>query len=308
MTAVLVSHPDCLAHSNGPGHPERPERLFGIFGELDKPEYSALVRHEAPLASIEQIARVHDRSYIEDILTSVPQKGFTDIGGETALAPGSGSAALRAAGALIHAVDLVMTGKSERVFCAVRPPGHHAGCSAASGFCIFNNIAIGAEHAFSAYNVKRIAILDIDVHHGNGTQEWAENRAGVLFCSSHQWPLWPGSGYTAERGPLGNIINLPLAPETGGSKFREAMETVALPSFEKFSPDLIMMSAGFDAHRDDPLASMNLDEDDYFWITAEICKLADKHCEGRVVSTLEGGYNVPALAASAGAHVRALMA
>ncbi|MDD5587309.1 MAG: histone deacetylase family protein [Alphaproteobacteria bacterium] len=307
MTTTLFTHSDCLAHSNGPGHPERPERLAAVLAELGKPDYDALIRHEAPLAAVDQIARVHDRAYIEGVLAAVPKEGIVDLNEDTALAPGSGNAALRAAGALVAAVDLVLAGKIARAFCAVRPPGHHAGRSAPSGFCIFNNIAIGAEHAFQAHGLKRAAILDIDVHHGNGTQAWAENQPNVLFCSSHQWPLWPGSGAASDRGPLGNIVNIPLAPGTGGAGFREAMQTRVLPAFDAFKPELVMMSVGFDAHRGDPLADMRLDEDDYYWITAETCRLAKKHCAGRVISTLEGGYNVTALAASAGAHVKALM-
>jgi acetoin utilization deacetylase AcuC-like enzyme len=307
MTTALFTHLDCLAHNNGPGHPERPERLAGILAELAKPAYAALARYDAQPATIDQIACVHDRTYIEEILATVPKEGIVEIDGETGLAPGSGNAALRAAGSLVAAVDLVLDGKADNAFCAIRPPGHHAGWATTSGFCIFNNIAIGAEHAFQAHGIKRLAILDIDVHHGNGTQEWAEKQPKVLFCSSHQWPLWPGSGHTAERGPLGNIINLPLAPGTDRHKFGEAMETVALPAFERFAPELIMMSIGFDAHRDDPLAGLNLEEDDYFWITSEVCRLARRLCKGRVISTLEGGYNVVALASSVGEHVRALM-
>jgi acetoin utilization deacetylase AcuC-like enzyme len=241
------------------------------------------------------------------MLALVPEKGLAPIPGEMALAPGSGKAAQRAAGALVAAVDLVLSGKASNAFCAVRPPGHHAARAMSDGFCLFNNIAIGAEHACQAHGIKRIAILDIDVHHGNGTQAWAEGQPKVLFCSSHQWPLWPGSGATADKGPLGNIINIPLAAETDGAGFREAMQARALPAFDAYKPELIMMSVGFDAHAGDPLANLRLVEDDYFWITSEMRRLAHKHCSGRLVSTLEGGYNTGALASSAGAHVKALM-
>ncbi len=307
MTTVLFTHPDCLLHSNGQGHPERPERLAAILKELDKPDYAALERHEAPMASLDAIARVHDRDYIDDLLAQVPEKGIVSIEGETALVPGSGNAALRAAGGVIAAVDLVLSGKAANAFCAVRPPGHHAHDNAPEGFCIFNNIAIGAEHAFQQHGLKRVAILDFDVHHGNGTQEWAERQPKVLFCSSHQWPFWPGSGSANDHGPLGNIINVPLAFATDGNNFRAEMTQNVLPRFDAFKPELFMISAGFDAHRDDPLAGIRLMPDDYAWITSEVCRLAAKHCQGRVVSTLEGGYDLAALAASAGAHVKALM-
>ena len=307
MTAALFTHPDCLLHSNGPGHPERRERLEAILAELDKPEYAALMRPEAPLATVDQIARVHDRAYVEAMLAAVPEKGLVYLNPDTALAPASDKAMLRAAGALVAAVDLVLAGKADNAFCAIRPPGHHAGRRAASGFCIFNNSAIGAEQAFQAHSIKRLAILDIDVHHGNGTQAWAENQPKVLFVSSHQWPFYPGSGSADDHGPLGNIVNIPLPQGTGSQGFREAMRTRALPAIDAFAPELIMMSMGFDAHLGDQLAGLCLVEDDYFWLTAEACRLARKHCTKHLVSTLEGGYNAAALAASAGAHVRALL-
>jgi len=306
MTTALFTHPNCLDHSNGAGHPERPERLAAILKEFERPEYAALLRCEAPEASVDQIARVHDRSYIESIFARVPSEGVVEIEGETGLAPGSGRAALRAAGALVAAVDMVLAKKADNVFCAVRPPGHHAGRDYPEGFCIFNNIAIGAEHAFQAHGINRIAILDFDVHHGNGTQAWAENQPKVLFCSSHQYPFWPGSGSADERGPLGNVINIPLAFGTDGEMYREILLARVFPAFNDFKPELFMISAGFDAHRDDPLAGLRFVEEDYAWLTSEVCRMARKYNAG-VVSTLEGGYNVSALARSAGAHVRALM-
>ena len=223
------------------------------------------------------------------------------------MSPASGEAALRAAGALIAAVDDVMAGKTTRAFCAVRPPGHHAEHARPMGFCLFNNVAIGAAHARAAHHVKRIAIVDFDVHHGNGTQEWAKKQTGVLFISSHQSPLWPGSGRAEDHGPKGNIRNLPLAPGSDGTRFRAAIEKNVFPALASFKPDLLFISAGFDAHRADPLAGLDLTEDDFGWITKELCGIANIYCRGRVVSTLEGGYDLKALAASAGLHLKALM-
>jgi acetoin utilization deacetylase AcuC-like enzyme len=307
VTTALFTHPACLLHDNGPGHPESPERLRAILAELDKPAYKALQRKEAPQATLEQIARVHDRKYVEDILARVPSKGYAMLDDETALAPGSGEAARRAAGASCAAIDAVMSGKTANAFCAVRPPGHHAEHALAMGFCLFNNIAIGAAQAIAAHKVKRVAIVDFDVHHGNGTQSWAEGRDEVLFISSHQYPLWPGSGLADEHGAKGNIINIPLPPGTDGVGFRRAMQNIMLPAVEKFQPELIMISAGFDAHRADPLAQLRLTEDVFGWVTVELAKLASRCSKDRIVSTLEGGYDLDALAASAGAHVKALM-
>ncbi|MDX2027346.1 MAG: histone deacetylase family protein [Alphaproteobacteria bacterium] len=308
MPTSLFTHPSCLRHENGPGHPESPERLKAILAELDKPDYAALQRREAPAATLDQIARVHDRTYAEDILSLVPKQGYAPLDSDTALSPHSGEAALRAAGAACAAVNEVMAGKATNAFCAVRPPGHHAEHATAMGFCFFNNIAIAAAHAMAAHGVKRVALLDFDVHHGNGTQEWAEGQDGVLFCSSHEFPLYPGTGHPQEKGPKGNILNIALPHHTDGAGFRRAMQESALPAISRFAPELILISAGFDAHRADPLANLRLVEEDFGWITAELCALAQKFCKGRIVSTLEGGYDIDALARSVGAHVRALMA
>jgi acetoin utilization deacetylase AcuC-like enzyme len=216
-------------------------------------------------------------------------------------------AALRAAGAVVDAVDKIMSGEFEKAFCAVRPPGHHAEHATAMGFCFFNNIAIGAAHALEKYGLRRIALIDFDVHHGNGTQEWAEGQEDVLFLSSHQYPCYPGTGRAQEKGRYNNILNLPLPPGAGSMEFHSAMTNFGLPAIDRFQPELIMMSAGFDAHQADPLASLNFETEDYGWITRELCKLAKKHSRGRVVSTLEGGYDIDALAASTGAHVRAML-
>lgn len=318
MTTALFTHAACLAHDNGYGNPETPERLAAILHELAKPAYADVVRYEALRATKEDIARVHDLSYVEHILSSVPEKGYylLEEGAEedkvayeeTALSAGSGEAALRAAGAAIAAIDDVLSGKITNAFCAVRPPGHHAGRAHAAGFCLFNNIAIGAMHALDTHNFKRIAIADFDVHHGDGTQAWARGNSAVLFCSSHQMPLYPGSGGVDESGPLNNIVNMPLRPGTDGAEFLKTWRERGLAAIDAFKPELILVSAGFDAHRDDPLADINLVEDNYFRITRDLCALAQKHCSGHIVSTLEGGYNIAALAASAGAHVKALMA
>jgi len=307
MTTALFTHSACLAHDNGPSHPESPQRLRAVLSELGKADYAALISFEAPQATVEQIACVHDRAYIEEILTSVPRAGHVQLEPDTSLSPGSGEAALRAAGAVIAAVDEVMSGKIKNAFCAVRPPGHHAERATVMGFCLFNNIAIGAAHALAVHGLKKIAIVDFDVHHGNGTDEWAKLYPETLFFSSHQFPLWPGSGRAEDRGPRGNIVNLPLAPGTGSAEFRHVMESGVLPKLTQFRPEFIFISAGFDAHKDDPLANLRLDESDYEWITRELCKLATQSCQGRVVSSLEGGYDLAALAKSAGAHVKALM-
>lgn len=307
MPTALFTHSDCLGHDNGPGHPERPERLRAILDELGKPEYAALVRCEAPFATIDQIAQVHDRAYVKQALAAVPCEGIVDYEGDVGLSPCTDNAALRAAGAVIAAIDAVMAGKVTNAFCAVRPPGHHAERGKPMGFCLFNNIAIGAAHALRAHKLKRIAILDFDVHHGNGTQAWAESQPEARFVSTHQWPLFPGSGSAKDRGPLKNIVNLPMAAGTDGTTFRMIWGTAGLDMASGFAPELVLVSAGFDAHRDDPLANVNLRESDFAWLTTGICELAHTHCQGRVVSVLEGGYNTTALAASVGAHVRALM-
>ncbi len=307
MTTALFTHPACLEHDTGPGHPERRQRLEAVLLALAEPEFAALDRREAPRAEIDQIARVHDRAYVEGLLARVPQRGWAAVDGDTTMSSGSGEAALRAAGAMIAAVDLVMAGGAANAFCAVRPPGHHAESDMAMGFCLFNNVAIGAGHAGAVHGVQRIAIVDFDVHHGNGTQHIFEHEAQVFYASTHQMPLYPGTGARSEHG-VGNVCNAPLQAYSGGEAFRDAYEDIVLPAIDRFAPELLLISAGFDAHRADPLASLELEAEDFGWVTERLAQLAATHCRGRLVSTLEGGYDLGALAESAAAHVAALMA
>ena len=290
----------------GPGHPERPERLVAILQSLKDPELAALEWHEAPSATVEQIARAHPRVYVEAILGAVPKAGRVVLDADTCLSAGSGKAALRAAGAVCAAVDAVAEGSARNAFCAVRPPGHHAEPSTAMGFCLFNNVAVGAHQARSRRGLRRIAVMDFDVHHGNGTQAMFEDDAELFYASTHQMPLYPGTGAARETG-RGNICNAPLPPGAGSAEFRAAMTERVLPALDAFRPDMLLISAGFDAHQADPLANLRLEEADYAWATDQLLELARRHCGGRVVSALEGGYDLEALAASAAAHVRRLL-
>ena len=302
----LYTHTSCLQHDPGPGHAERPARLRAVLQALDQDRYAALDRVEAPLATREQLLRVHGADHIERILAGAPGSGQHTLDEDTLMSPGSVEAALRAAGANVAAVDAVMNGDGQRAFCAVRPPGHHATRDQAMGFCLFNNVAVAAAHALAVHGLKRVAIADFDVHHGNGTQAIFEHDPRVLFVSSHQSPLYPGSGHESERG-AGNIVNAPLSPGSGSQEFRELWNGALLPRLAAFRPQLVLVSAGFDAHRDDPLADIRLGQEDYAWITERLVALARKHAGGRLVSTLEGGYDLAALVACASAHVSALM-
>ncbi|MEK9660246.1 MAG: histone deacetylase family protein [Alphaproteobacteria bacterium] len=308
MTTLLVTHSACLDHDTSPGHPESPARLRAVLKALDAPDFDALQRIEAPRATREQLLLVHPEAHVDKVFAEVPEHGYGRIDADTIVSPGSGEAALRAAGALVAAVDAVMDGSADNAFCAVRPPGHHAEPMRAMGFCLFNNVAIGALHAMRQHRLDRIAVMDFDVHHGNGTQALFEHEAELFYASTHQSPLYPGTGSLSERGIAGNIVNAPLPPGAGSDAFRDAMRSVVLPSMRKFAPEMVFISAGFDAHAADPLAQLSLTVDDFAWATSELCRLADDLCEGRVVSTLEGGYDLAALAASSAAHVRALMA
>ncbi|MGH8122321.1 MAG: histone deacetylase family protein [Rudaea sp.] len=305
MTTLLYTHAACLQHLPGPGHPESPARLQAVLDALDNDRFAALDRVEAPLATRAQLERVHDAELIDCIAANAPREGFVQVDADTVMSPASLEAALRAAGAVCAAVDALIDGTNTRAFCAVRPPGHHATHNAAMGFCLFNNIAVGAAHAL-ARGLERVAIVDFDVHHGNGTQDIFWNEPRVLYASTHQSPLYPGTGATHERG-VGNIVNAPLPPASSSFAFREACRNIVLPAVERFQPQLVMISAGFDAHYLDPLANLNLDAEDYEWITHELVDIARKHAGGRVVSSLEGGYSLTALRQSTAAHVGALL-
>ncbi len=307
MTTLLYTHPACLTHDPGSHHPESPARLRAVLAALDRLEFAALDRREAPQADIEDIARAHPKPFIEEVLAAVPSYGHAGIDADTVLSPGSGEAVLRAVGAVCAAVDAVMAGEGRNAFCAVRPPGHHAEPDRAMGFCLFNAAAIGAKRARQVHGLERVAIVDFDVHHGNGTQAVFEENPAFFYASTHQSPLYPGTGASSETG-VGNILNVPLPPMSGSNAFRTAYSRVILPALEDFRPDFLVISAGFDAHRADPLAQLQLEEADYTWVTQELLKLAERVCQGRVVSTLEGGYDLQALGSSAAAHVRALMA
>ncbi|HTZ37098.1 MAG TPA: histone deacetylase family protein [Stellaceae bacterium] len=307
MTTLLYTHPACLEHDPGQYHPEAPARLRAVLAALAEPEFAALERREAPQAALDDLARVHPARFVERLLAAVPESGHVGIDADTVLGPGSGEAALRAAGAVVAAVDAVIGGEADNAFCAVRPPGHHAEPHRAMGFCLFNNVAVGALRARQAHGVGRVAVVDFDVHHGNGTQAAFWDDADLFYGSTHQSPLYPGTGSTGESGVAGNIVNVPLAPMSGSQAFRLGMTRTLLPALDAFAPELVMISAGFDAHRADPLAQLLLDEADYAWVTERLVEIARRHARGRVVSTLEGGYDLVALGASAAAHVRVLM-
>ncbi|MEQ8356427.1 MAG: histone deacetylase family protein [Kiloniellaceae bacterium] len=307
MTTLLFSHRACENHIPDMGHPEGPIRLKAIAAALSAPEFEALQRREAPRAEESQISRVHPGSFVQDLLLAVPASGERAIDADTMLSPGSGEAALRAAGAVVAAVDAVMAGEADNAFCAVRPPGHHAEPDAAMGFCLFNNVAVGALHARAAHGLHRIAVVDFDVHHGNGTQAAFWDDPDLFYASTHQMPLYPGTGSARERGVNANIVNVPLPQSAGSAEFRAAMRTNIVPALTNFQPEFLFISAGFDAHAEDPLAGLNFTEDDYSWATQQLLSLARSACGGRVVSVLEGGYNPDALGRSVVAHVKALM-
>ena len=307
MTTFLLHHAAFLDHLTPIGHPERPDRLRALHAALDTPEFAALRRIEAPLAEAESATLCHPERYVEALRKSIPEEGLARVDMDTTVSPGSWEAAMRAIGAALFAVDSVAHGEAKNAFCAVRPPGHHAEQARAMGFCLFDSVAIGARYAQQAHGMGRVAIVDWDVHHGNGTQAIFWSDPSVLYASTHQMPLFPGTGAQSETG-AGNIFNAPLSPGEGAPEFREAFRELILPAIETFAPDLILISAGFDAHRRDPLAEINLDAEDFAWATAELMELADRFAQGRIVALLEGGYDLKGLAASAAAHIRQLMA
>jgi len=307
MSTLLFSHPAFLEHLTPLGHPERPDRLRAIERALEAEKFQTLARSQAPLASLETIALCHPMDYIIEVREAAPREGLIHLDADTAMSPGTFEAALRAAGGAIHAVDEVLTKKAANAFVAARPPGHHAETARPMGFCLFDNAAIAARYAQRRYGVASAAIVDFDVHHGNGSQEIFWSDKTIMYCSTHQMPLFPGTGAVGETGEHNTIVNAPLRPGDGGSAFRAAFETRILPRLDEFRPELLIISAGFDAHMRDPLANINLAEADFIWATQKLMDLADGCAGGRVVSLLEGGYDLQALGNSVAAHVATLM-
>ena len=300
---ALVTHEECLQHLTPPGHPEQVARLEYILEALKDVN---LLRVSAPMAADDDILRIHPREHIKYLQDSVPETGFKSLDGDTHISSGSLTAAYRAAGGVLRAVDLVLSGEAKNAFVAVRPPGHHAETLSAMGFCLFGNIALGVKHALDFHGFKKVAVIDFDVHHGNGTQEilWDESRC--LTFTSQQIPLWPGTGTEEEQGNYNNIVNIPLPPRSTGALMRQKYEALVFPVLQNFEPELILISAGFDAHEADPLAELNWSTEDFSWLTERLCKIAEECCEGRLVSTLEGGYDLEALADSVKVHVKKL--
>ena len=305
MAIAYITHHDCQLHDMGPGHPEQPSRLSAINNRLITSGLEMVMQHYvAPVAKRGQLEAAHDPDYIDRIFASTPAEGLVWIDADTAMNRCSLDAALRAAGAVVLGVDLVMQGKATQVFCAVRPPGHHAERRRAMGFCLFNNIAVGAYHALNHYGLERVAIVDFDVHHGNGTEDIVAGDERILFCSTFQHPFYP---YTGSDSKATNVVNTPLAAGSNGTDFRQVVTSQWVPRLEQFAPELILISAGFDAHQADAMAGLNLVDSDYAWVTRKICEQADKSAQGRIVSSLEGGYELHALARSVEAHIKAFL-
>jgi acetoin utilization deacetylase AcuC-like enzyme len=303
LTTLVLTHTDFAGHVTPPGHPEQVARLASVARAIAT---VGLTPVDAPLGDVAEVRRCHPQAYIDKVTRAVPARGWAALDGDTHLSPGSLTAALRAVGGMVAAVDAVMAGAATNAFVAGRPPGHHAETATAMGFCLFGTVAIGAKRLLDHHGLTRVAIVDFDVHHGNGTQDllWDESR--VLFISSHQMPLYPGSGAAQERGAHGQMINIPLRAGSGGAAMRAANEAQVFPALEAYRPEFILISAGFDAHEDDPLAGLNWQDEDYAWLTRRLLDIADAHCGGRVVSTLEGGYDLEALQYSVAAHLGAM--
>lgn len=307
MTTQLYFHEACVEHDTGRGHPECGDRLRAIMQALDDEAFDGLARLEAPLIDLKEVENTHRHDYVEMVMENMPQEGRVYLDPDTSISPRSGEAAKRAAGAACAAVDAVLAGQAKNAFCAVRPPGHHAEAGQAMGFCLFNNVAVAARHARETAGIDKVAVVDFDVHHGNGTQHSFNDDANLFYGSSHQSPCYPGTGMAHETGVANNICNLPLSPGAGTDAFRKGYQRTVLPALRAFNPDLLIISAGFDAHARDPLASLELMTEDFIWVTTELLRVADDCCDGRVVSCLEGGYDLTALAESVAGHVRMLM-
>jgi acetoin utilization deacetylase AcuC-like enzyme len=307
MSTLLITHPACLEHVMPAGHPERPDRLRAVERALEAEKFQSLDRALAPAADLDVVALCHPLDYVEGIRDATPREGLVRLDADTTMSPGSFEAALRAVGGATHAVDEVLGKKASNAFVATRPPGHHAETARPMGFCFFDNAAIAARYAQKRHGIGRVAIVDFDVHHGNGSQDifWADK--SVMYCSTHQMPLFPGTGAVGESGEHNTIVNAPLRPGDGAEAFRAAFESRILPRLSDYRPELIVISAGFDAHMRDPLANINLEESDFAWVTQKIMDIADTCADGRIVSLLEGGYDLQALGNSAAAHVLALM-
>ncbi len=308
MTTLIYTHNDCLAHQPGPQHPEGPQRLCAVLEALRTPPFAQAEWREAPLGTLDQVRLVHSAAYVDWVQASAPQEGRCTLdGGDTVMSPGTWQAVMRCVGAACAGVDAVMGADAENVFCATRPCGHHAESDRAMGFCIFNQAAIAALHARQSHGLKRVAVMDFDVHHGNGTQNSFYRDPDLFYGSSHQAPFYPGTGAASETGVAHNIVNIPLPNGTGSAVFRQRMSDLMFPALKAFAPELLIISAGFDAHHLDPLGGLQLTDDDYHWVTQELMRIADESAQGRVVSVLEGGYSLKGLASGSAAHVRALM-
>ncbi|WP_370282248.1 histone deacetylase family protein [Pseudooceanicola sp.] len=305
MTTALLTHPDCLDHLTPEGHPERVARLEALLPRLEGKD---LLRVRAPLAADDDLLLAHPQDHLDAIKAAEPERGIRQLDPDTWMSPGSLQAALRAAGGAVRAVDMVLSGEADNAFVACRPPGHHAETRAPMGFCLFGTVAIAAKHALERHGLERVAIVDFDVHHGNGTQDLVQSDGRILFVSTHQMPLYPGTGAPSETGPAGTVLNIALDEGTTGEVYRRILTDTILPRLRAFRPELLILSAGFDAHANDPLAGLSLETADFAFVTEELCRVAAEVCEGRVVSCLEGGYDLDALAESGEAHVDALIA